>query len=157
MLHRAGVEVLPDGQVEYDVAEIVGPYTWGLLHHAVETFPCEHCRQEGTRLLHGLHDVVNAELGKPIKFPQDLKFLAAHVDKAIALLPKTSPAGKLSGALEAEIERLARTVGLLSREFGRCGTAKTKQWERCVQQVKSEGSADSPFAVCTASVGCSPG
>ena len=136
MLHRAGVEVLPDGQVEYDVAEIVGPYTWSLLHHAVETFPCEHCREEGTRLLHGLHDVVNAELGKPIKFPEDLKFLAAHVDKAIALLPKEqSPAGKLSGAIEAEIERLARGAGFLSARLEADGDPPEGRWSgKCSQQ-----------------------
>ena len=132
-LHRQGVKQLADGSVEYDVAEIVGPYTWSLLHHAVETFPCEHCREEGTRLLHGLHDVVNADLGKPIKYPQDLKFLAEHVDKAMALVKK-APAGKLSAVNEAEIERLARSAGFLSRKLKAPGDPPVVRWAgKCTQ------------------------
>jgi len=65
--------------------------------------------------------------------------------------------------LAGEANRAMKTIGqfpddpdVLSREFPRCGTAKAEQWERCVQEVKAEDSAASPFAVCTASVGCSP-
>lgn len=108
-LHRQGVEVLEDGSVEYDVAEIVGPYTWSAIHHLVETFPCKHCSEEGTRLMHGLHDVVNVKLGKKVKYPKDLVFLAEQVDVA---LQKYSPPA--DGHFEAEIRRLARSAGMLS-------------------------------------------
>ena len=60
--------------------------------------------------MHGLHDVVNVQLGKPVKFPKDLEFLAEQVDVA---LRKYSPPA--DGHFEAEIRRLARSAGLLAR------------------------------------------
>ena len=67
------------GQREYDVAAIVGPYTWSMIHHLVENFPCHHCAEEGGRLMRGLHDLVNLKLGKKLQYPADFRYLADAV------------------------------------------------------------------------------
>lgn len=69
------------------VAPIVGPYTWGILQHAVETFPCKTCSEAGRKFIHGIHDLVNIHLGKPVKFPADLQWLKAIVDREVPKVP----------------------------------------------------------------------
>lgn len=62
-----------------DVADLVGPYGWGMIHHAAASFPCAPCAAEGSRLMVFAHDVVNARLGKRLHDPDNF---AAHVAEA---------------------------------------------------------------------------
>ena len=98
------------GQREYDVAQIVGPYAWGILHHIADNFPCGPCAREGGRLLRGLHDLVNAKLGKRLHAPKDFKFL---VDQVHNFEGSAEPALSVDH-LEAEVTRLARAAGVLA-------------------------------------------
>ena len=50
------------------IPEVVGPYAWGVIHHAMESFPCEPCAEHGVKLVRFIHDMVNAKTGKPIKY-----------------------------------------------------------------------------------------
>src|SRR3990167_1686802 len=60
-----------------------GPPTWAKLHATMEAIPCEGCRQVGIRAMRGLHDVVNLELEKTVRYPQDLLFLQKLVEEAV--------------------------------------------------------------------------
>lgn len=140
-----------------EVAWIAGPYSWGIIHHAAATFPCTPCAEAGDALFKGVHDVVNHHTGKPIQFPRQLEYLrqaVAEVPRQAAESPPSASAK--STTLETEVARLAQGVGLEQR-FPRCDPSEGQRFERCVQQVKAEGSADSPFGICTVSIGCSPG
>lgn len=128
-----------------DIPEIVGPYAWGIIHHAFESFPCPPCAETGGKLARGLHDVINFHTGKGVEHPQDLAFLREAVLEV--RVGTESP-------LDQEVIRLAGEIETAT--FPRCNPVERKTFERCVQQVKEEGSADSPQAVCTVSVGCSP-
>lgn len=99
---------------EYDLAEIIGPYAWGILHHVVETFPCNHCSEEGGRLLRGLHDLVNHKTGKPLMFPADFQFLADMANTTAEELGLSATEPMPLADLEREVSRLARATGLLS-------------------------------------------
>lgn len=178
-----------------DVSEIVGPYAWRILHHAVEAFPCHECAQHGKRLMRGLHDLVNIHLGQKPFAPDDFRHLVEMVREAEKLMGGTTNNVALED-LEAEARRLAREVGLLSadreidlvpcdrlevfqlvmgelfqemdhlreymmcpmqsEQFPKCNQAQAEKFERCVQDLKDRPEVESPFAVCTASVGCSP-
>lgn len=43
-----------------------------------------HCGSEAVRLINGLHDAINAKLGKRLHHPADLRYLTEKVDKALA-------------------------------------------------------------------------
>lgn len=130
---------LHDDDGTWDVSEVVGPYTWGALHYLVDNFPCPPCADHGGALMRGLHDVVNWGIGKPIQFPADLDLLAHEAVEAMNSL--AAAAGLPLGA----------------REFPTCTGDQGAKFERCVVSVKDqEVQPDSPFAVCTAAVGCSP-
>ena len=160
-----------DGVREYDIAEMMGPYTWGILHHAIESFPCGPCAHDGGRLMRGLHDVVNSMLGKSLFAPKDLEFLAGHVADAMHELPVAVVHKKDLSSIEAEARRLAQKAGFLSvgqltqlqdlgelelTIFPKCGSVDEAKIESCVEQIKKQAGGASPFAVCTASVGCTP-
>lgn len=128
-----------------DIPEIVGPFAWGIIHHAFESFPCPPCAETGGKLARGLHDVINFHTGKGIEHPGDLQFLLeAVLDVPVEATP----------SLDKEVIRLAGEIEIAT--FPRCNPAERKTFERCIQQVKEQGSADSPQAVCTVSVGCNP-
>jgi len=130
-----------------DIPEIVGPYAWGMIHHAFESFPCTPCAETGGRLARGLHDVVNFHTGKGLQHPVDLEFLREAVQEVPSIQDVDSP-------LDREVIRLAGEIETAT--FPKCNPAERQTFERCVQQVKEQGSAGSPQAVCTVSVGCSP-
>lgn len=89
--------------------------------------------------MRGLHDVVNFGVGNPIMFPEDLQHLASEAAEAVASLK--------AGAF----------LPLGARNFPTCNSDQGAKFERCVGAVKHrDPQPDSPFAVCTASVGCSP-
>lgn len=136
-------------ECECDIAEIVGPYAWGVIHHAFETFPCAPCAENGGKLGRGVHDVVNFHRGEPVQHPEDLEFLREAVMEV--------PPQRSSSPLELEVLRLAGEAGIMERaKFPKCTPAAGRKFERCVRQVKKGGTADSPQSVCTVSVGCSP-
>ena len=142
--------------IEVDMSELVGPYTWSALHHLVQTFPCDTCARHGGRLLRGLHDLVNVGLGKPLFAPRDFKFLVQEVGKAVHEVDLEHP---MPANFDAEVKRLAVEVGVMPHTsaaggFPACTGEDRRKFERCVQQVKGRGGVDSPFAVCTTSVGC---
>ncbi|MCI0440768.1 MAG: hypothetical protein L0177_16805, partial [Chloroflexi bacterium] len=58
------------------ISEIVGPYTWGLLHFAVESFPCPACAEDGKKLIRAIHDLVNWRLEKPMRYPANFRKIA---------------------------------------------------------------------------------
>jgi len=66
------------------IPERDGHLWWQRLEQAVASINCPPCQAEGKRLLNGLHDVVNAKLGKPIQRPDDLRYLADLTVKAAA-------------------------------------------------------------------------
>jgi len=123
--------------VEYDLAQIVGPYAWDILHHVVENFPCSHCAEEGGKLLRGLHDLVNHQLDKPMEYPEDFRFLAELVREAAADLDVAGAVPMSTSALDAEVARLAKEQGLLASNqsdalFGVCeGGQQPKFHGRC--------------------------
>lgn len=55
-----------------DVAQTCGPFGWGVIHHAAESFPCAPCAEEGASLMRAAHDLVNFRIGLPIMFPEDV-------------------------------------------------------------------------------------
>lgn len=128
-----------------DIPEIVGPYGWGIIHHAFESFPCPPCAETGGKLARGLHDVINFHTGKGVEYPEDLAFLRE------AVLEVREGA---ESPLDQEVIRLAGEIETAT--FPRCNPQERKTFERCVREVKRKGSADSPQGVCTVSVGCSP-
>lgn len=146
-----GLERTRSRETVHDVSEIVGPYTWGVLHHAIETFPCGPCAEHGGRLLRGLHDVVNVHLGKPLYAPEDFQGLVELVVGAARKIAGkgTRPA---IARLEGEVARLAHQAGIMS--YPRCSSPQGEKPARCVQGVKGRGGAASLYAVCTASMGC---
>lgn len=134
---------LHDDDGTWDVGEVVGPYTWGALHYLAENFPCPPCADHAGALMRGFHDVINFRIGKAIEFPADLDLLAHESVLAINSLEISDlpPSGLPLGA----------------REFPTCVGDQGASFERCVVSVKDqEVQPDSPFAVCTAAVGCSP-
>ena len=66
-----------------EIMNEVGPYAWGLLHHIAETLPCPTCSRDGASLMRGLHDLVNVELKKPAKYPEDLLRLRDLANRAV--------------------------------------------------------------------------
>jgi hypothetical protein len=104
-----------------------GHMVWEALHGYVDSIPCSGCRQFGVRFIRGMHDAINAELGKPLRYPEDLKFAKQALDKAVA---RCHAAGRCS-------------------ESGSCKT----RLERCVREVKGQKGVN-PYAVCRASVRC---
>lgn len=61
------------GEHSCDIAEVVGPYAWAVIHHAVESFPCAPCAEEGASLMRFAHDLVNIKLRKGIRYPRDIR------------------------------------------------------------------------------------
>ena len=61
-----------------------GSQHWKVLHDEVNKIECDFCKDKGVKLMRGLHDSVNAHLGKPL-FKKangrlsDLEFLLKHV------------------------------------------------------------------------------
>lgn len=154
-LHRhpstEALERTPSRETVHDVSDIVGPYTWGILHHAIESFPCGPCAEHGGRLIRGLHDVVNIHLGKPMYAPRDFEFLVEMVAGA-ARKSASGRARQGMAEIEGEVTRLAQEAGIMS--YPRCSGAQVEKFARCVQAGK--GGRDSPYPACTAAVGCKP-
>lgn len=123
-----------DQRREYDIAEIAGPYTWDILHHVVSRFPCAPCAREGSKLLRGLHDLVNVKIGKPLFAPADFRYLVQMVHDYEGRLDHEGPADNM-GRIEAEVRRLARAAGLLRSQSGQsCGKADVSclaEFPRC--------------------------
>lgn len=71
------------------LAELVGPYAWGIIHHAVESFPCPPCAADGKGLMRFAHDVVNIKLGKGLRFP-------ANFDRHVELVNRLAGAESLA-------------------------------------------------------------
>lgn len=168
-LHRGAAESVR----EYDVAEIVGPYAWSILHHVAKSFPCTPCARHADRLMRGLHDLVNAQIGKQLHDPDALQEL---FDDVVAALKKAQGWGTQQAAearaventirlkvdradrsIEQTVERLAQEAGLLAASaYPQCSSDAKSKWERCIRAVKGQPHVRSPYAVCTVAVGCSP-
>ena len=76
-------EGLPKDLTDAQWRAEIGHRGWKILHGAIESYPCTLCRDSGTRLMHGLHDVVNVHTGKAARYPEDLLFLKQGVDSAV--------------------------------------------------------------------------
>ena len=150
-------------------SEIVGPYAWGILHHAVESFPCGSCAREGTALLHFAHDLVNLKLGKPLQSRiEEVRpwiVLANDLGGALAR-PMARPAAKEGPGprLVAEIARRIKVLAQAAPEG--LPRSERERWESCVLKVRERnqgpgcppqgtGARDCPipYAVCTARIG----
>jgi hypothetical protein len=59
-----------------------GRKVWAKLHNTCNEITCEHCRNECHLGIEGLHDIVNAKLGKPIHKPKSLTHLTNNAIKA---------------------------------------------------------------------------
>jgi hypothetical protein len=64
--------------------KLIGNRGWEIIHGAIDNYPCSLCRESGSRLFHGIHDVVNIHIGKQSRYPDDLIFLKEGVDSALA-------------------------------------------------------------------------
>lgn len=71
-----------------DVAEVTGPYAWGVIHHAAESFPCPPCAEEGASLMRFAHDLVNLKLGKPVQYVKDARRWLGSVHELEDMLVK---------------------------------------------------------------------
>lgn len=91
-----------------DIAEVVGPYAWGVIHHAAETFPCAPCAEEGASLMRFAHDLVNLKVGKQVKYPGDARAWLPTAHKLEAtLMSESFPLAQLiSQVLEAPTEAI---------------------------------------------------
>ena len=61
-----------------------GSSHWKVLHDEVKSIKCDFCKDKGIKLMSGLHDSVNAHLGKPLfkkanSRLDNLEFLLKHV------------------------------------------------------------------------------
>lgn len=149
-----------------DLAAAVGPYTWGVIHNAVDTFPCGPCADTGKLIFDGVHDLFNVRLGKGLQRPKAFWALVSEVKLAVdqvkgQAMGKSLEGSRYTGNLSLggsvsplEVAALAKDAGIYGFSPV-CSPQGATKWESCVQQVKSKGGAN-PFAVCTASVGCSP-
>jgi len=120
-----------------DIAQTCGPFGWGVIHHAAETFPCEPCAEEGGSLMRAAHDLVNFRIGLPIRFPDDIErwhpvMVEAHNQVAHELDWVKS-------------EQSDKPV---------CTGAQAEALERCVLELKEDPGIDEPFGVCVESIGC---
>ena len=119
---------MPD---EIDISEVVGPYAWGIIHHAAESFPCPPCAEEGTSLMRFAHDLVNYKLGKPVKYPEDLTRWVNVAMEAADRNPNVE---------------LVPVAAVQVQEFASCDRRRRRQFERC--------SRNQHWAVCAARLGC---
>jgi len=94
----------------------------------MEKVPCGVCRPGAIATGHAVHDVKNAELGKPILYPRDLVSFSHQVNAAVN---KCHELGQCSP---------------------RTGSSCQARVERCILDVK--GSVKNPYAVCQASIQC---
>jgi len=53
-----------------------GRAAWRALQDACSLLQCAECRESCHRFINGIHDIVNASLGKAIQRPDDLHFLS---------------------------------------------------------------------------------
>ena len=93
---------------EIDISEVVGPYAWGIIHHAAESFPCPPCAAEGASLMRFAHDLINHKLGKDLVAPDDLRAWAPVVREAEASLVGLSPdlAAQITAAMGPMADQL---------------------------------------------------
>jgi len=174
--HSGDAEDLADDELAaVDISEVVGPYAWGAIHHAVESFPCQECADEGGSLMRGVHDVVNAKLGKPIEHPEDLRRLAELATSAASghlaqnelgtpLPPELSEAiaVAMAGSDHHEHGGVALSCSCMIVDVADaadsdkpvCTGGEKERLERCVMELKDDSDVRDPFAVCTASLGC---
>ncbi|MEM3320613.1 MAG: hypothetical protein QXD27_09155 [Metallosphaera sp.] len=61
-------QIVPKGD-----SKVWGPFMWALLEGTVEAIPCPHCRVEAIAFIRAFHDYINAQLGKPMKYPENYK------------------------------------------------------------------------------------
>lgn len=145
-------ELADDELAAVDISEVVGPYAWSALHHAVESFPCQECADEGSSLMRGLHDVVNAKLGKPIEHPEDLRRLAELATSAASgelAQPVLTPLpAEVATAIDVALAGSSRSDKPV------CTGDARGRLESCILQLKNDPDVEDPFAVCTASLGC---
>ena len=109
-----------------DISEVAGPYAWGIIHHAAESFPCPPCAEEGASLMRFAHDLVNYKLDKPVMYPEDL-------------------ARWTNVAMEAS-DRIPNVAKVQVQEFASCDRRRRSQFERC--------SRGHHWAVCAARLSC---
>ena len=76
----------PAGKAEENMAflpDICGEGWWNALHAVMASIPCPTCRDHGVRLLNGVHDLVNWELGKGFHDEKNFKAVAQEYVDAL--------------------------------------------------------------------------
>ena len=66
--------------------DVCGEFAWAQLHSWADNISqhiCANCGSFATKAAHALHDVVNAALGKPIMYPDDLRMVAELMYEAV--------------------------------------------------------------------------
>ena len=76
-------EGLPKDLSDAQWRKAIGNRAWSIVHGAIDNYPCSLCREVGSRLFHGVHDMVNIHLEKRVFFPEDLQFLAEQTALAM--------------------------------------------------------------------------
>ena len=167
---------------EVEVSEVVGPYSWGIIHHAAESFPCDECAAEGGSVMRVAHDLINVRLGRPPRFPEDVErwspVFASALGQARAVLgePMTQAYKKhlitssLTGdswaiskdgqhiAWASSLDDAKATIDMLTShnpsDKPTCSPSEAARVDRCVADVEGDPNIDEPFALCVASIGC---
>lgn len=126
---RLATEPQPDGTEVIDMARTCGPFWWAAFHgiaKGIRDYGCSSCGTEAVRLVEGMHDVVNAHLGKPIHTPESLAHLseAAHQSVHTAGLQCQVCSGQNGARLSAATLRQA----IADRTGSRCRSEETGRW-----------------------------
>lgn len=73
---------VPEGISDAEWRKVIGNRAWRVIHGAIENYPCSTCRENGRKLLRGVHDLVNIHTGKKVYDRKSLEFLIGAVDEA---------------------------------------------------------------------------
>lgn len=89
-----------DDQGEFvKIPDVCGPFAWSMLHKwalAVRDDMCVACGDFAIMAAHAIHDATNHHLGKPIQFPEDLRFVAGAMNDALGRIEEKAPAARVA-------------------------------------------------------------
>jgi len=81
------------GACSCEMPKTVGPVAWAVFHGAAQALHddvCQNCGKHAVRMIRGLHDMVNVKLGKPVRYPADLRFLQKMANEAVGNMGEDS-------------------------------------------------------------------
>lgn len=146
------------------VAEVVGPYTWGIIHQLVEEFPCAPCAEDGAKLMRFTHDIVNMKLGKPLF---DAGNFVDHLNLIYEMVEVDGRLGTSYGSVESEVTKL---FPINDGSLSMCLGGDRLELEVCTDEIRSLNRTNgcptagdgtpacpNPVNVCSSLVGCIPG